>query len=61
MQPQDSNTEPYELSSFSRKLESEDHLKDRLIIRHLRRRKTNFLLDFEEPNDRSIKFGASHE
>ena len=36
MKPQDSNAEPYELSSFSRKLESEDHLKDRLIIRHLR-------------------------
>ena len=61
MKPQDSNAEPYELSSFSRKLESDDHLKDRLIMRHLRQRKNSFLLDFEGPNDRSIKFGASHE
>ena len=57
----ESNTEPYELKSFSRKLDPVNHLKDRLIIRHLRRRKKNFLLDFEGPNDRSIKFGASHE
>jgi hypothetical protein len=49
----ENNTEPHELKSFSRKLNPEDLLKDRLIIRHLRQRKNNFLFDFDEPqNDR---------
>jgi hypothetical protein len=57
----ESNTEPYELKNFSRKLDPENHLKDRLIIRHLRRRKNNFLLDFDEPTSRLKDFGANHE
>lgn len=61
MKPLESNTEAYELSSFSRKLEPEDHLKDRLIIRHLRHRKNNFINDFDRPDSRPIKPGVDHE
>ena len=55
------NTEPNELKSFSRKLNPDDHIKDRLIIRHLRQRKNNFLLDYDEPIKAQKQFGASHE
>ena len=61
MQPQDSNTEPYEPRSFSRKLESDDHLKDRLIMRHLRQRKNNFLMDIDEPIKAQKQFGGRDE
>jgi hypothetical protein len=56
-----SNTEPYDLKSFGRKLDPEDNLKDRLIIRHLRQRKNNFLLDFDLPINAQKNFGANHE
>ena len=57
----ESNTEPYELKNFSRKLDPENHLKDRLIIRHLRRRKNNFLIDFDEPIKAQKQFGGRDE
>jgi hypothetical protein len=57
----ESNTEPYEFKSFNRKLDPEHYLKDRLIIRHLRQRKNNFLLDYDEPIKAQKQFGASHE
>jgi hypothetical protein len=57
----ESNTEPYELKKFSRKLDPVNHFKDRLIIRHLRRRKKNFLLDFDEPVNIKKQVGVSHE
>jgi len=57
----ESNTEPYELKSFSRKLDPENRLKDRLIIRHLRNRKNNFLFDFDEPSISKTDLGANHE
>ena len=56
----ESNTEPYELKNFSRKLDPENHLKDRLIIRHLRRRKNNFLLDFDKTLTRQNNFKVNH-
>jgi len=43
------NNEPNELKSFSRKLNPDDHIKDRMIMRHLKRRKKNSLLDFDVP------------
>ena len=49
MEALEDNTEPYELKSFSRKLYSDDHIKDRMIMRHLKRRKNNSLLDFDKP------------
>ena len=48
MEALEDKTEPYELKSFSRKL-NPDHIKDRMIMRHLKRRKNNSLLDFDEP------------
>jgi hypothetical protein len=61
MKSLENNTEPYELKSFSRKLNPEDHLKDRMIMRHLRRRKNNVILDLEQPMNVQKNFGASHE
>jgi hypothetical protein len=55
------NTELDELKSFRRKLDPEENLKDRLIIKHLRRRKNNFLFDFDEPSNAKRRHGASHE
>ena len=57
----ESNTKPYELKSFSRKLDPENRLKDRLIIRHLRQRKNNFLMDFDQPIKVQKKFRGSDE
>ena len=48
MEALEDKTEPYELKSFSRKL-NPDHIKDRMIMRHLKRRKNNSLLDFDKP------------
>jgi len=56
-----SNTEPYDLKSFGRKLDPEDNLKDRLIIRHLRQRKNNFLMDFDQPIKVQKKFRGGDE
>ena len=61
MQLNETNTEPYELKSFGTKLDPEDRLKDRLIIRHLRNRKNNFLFDFDEPTISKTYLGANHE
>jgi len=61
MQLDEYSTEQYELKSFSRKLDPEDRLKDRLIIRHLRNRKNNFLFDFDEPTISKTYLGANHE
>jgi len=55
------NTEPNELKSFSRKLNPDDHIKDRMIMRHLKRRKDNSLLDFDEPSKAQKNVGARHE
>ena len=55
------NTEPYELKSFSRKLNPDDHIKYRMIMRHLKRRKKNSLLDFDEPTKVQKNVGARHE
>jgi hypothetical protein len=55
------NTEPNELKSFSRKLNPDDHIKDRMIMRHLKRRKNNSLLDFDEPTKVQKNVGARHE
>jgi hypothetical protein len=55
------NTEPNELKSFSRKLNPDDHIKDRMIMRHLKRRKENSLLDFDEPTKVQKNVGARHE
>ena len=55
------NIELGELKSFRRKLDPEENLKDRLIIKHLRRGKNNFLFDFDEPSNTKIRYGASHE
>ena len=55
------NTEPNELKSFSRKLNPDDHIKDRMIMRHLKRRKKNSLLDFYEPTKVQKNVGARHE
>jgi len=61
MQLDEYGTEQYELKSFSRKLDPEDRLKDRLIIRHLRNRKNNFLFDFDEPTISKTYLGVNHE
>ena len=61
MQLNENNAEPLVLKSFSRKLDPENYLKDRLIIRHLRQRKNNFLLDFDLPINARKNFGANHE
>ncbi|QWD95372.1 hypothetical protein C2759_04420 [Polynucleobacter sp. MG-Unter2-18] len=61
MQVNKSNAKLFELKSFSRKLNLEERPKDRLIIKHLRRRKNNFLFDFDEPNDRSFQSGVNYE
>lgn len=61
MQLHEINTEPFELKSFSRKLYPEDHLKDRLIIRHLRKGQNNFLLESDTPDNRPIQSGVNHE
>ena len=61
MQLDEYSTEQYELKSFSRKLDPEDRLKDRLIVRHLRRRKNNFLIDFDEPIKAQKQFGGRDE
>jgi hypothetical protein len=55
------NTEPNELKSFSRKLNPDDHIKDRMIMRHLKRRKKNSLLDFDESIKAQKNVGAPHE
>ena len=55
------NTEPNELKSFSRKLNPDNHIKDRMIMRHLKRRKKNSLLDFYEPTKVQKNVGARHE
>jgi hypothetical protein len=55
------NTEPYELKSFSRKLNPDDHIKDRMIMRHLKRRKDNSVLDFDESTKVQKNVGARHE
>jgi hypothetical protein len=55
------NNEPNELKSFSRKLNPDDHIKDRMIMRHLKRRKKNSLLDFDEPTKVQKNVGARHE
>jgi hypothetical protein len=55
------NTEPNELKSFSRKLNPDDHIKDRMIMRHLKRGKKNSLLDFDEPTKVQKNVGARHE
>lgn len=61
MEALEDNTEPYELKSFSRKFNSDDHIKDRMIMRHLKRRKNNSLLDFDEPTKDQKNIGARHE
>ena len=61
MEALEDNTEPYELKSFSRKLNPDDHIKDRMIMRHLKRRKKNSLLDFYEPTKVQKNVGARHE
>ena len=61
MEALENNTEPYELKSFSRKLNSDDHIKDRMIMRHLKRRKNNSLLDFDSPTKAQKNIGARHE
>jgi hypothetical protein len=55
------NTEPYELKSFSRKLNPDDHIKDRMIMRHLRRRKNNSVLDLDESAKVHKNIGARDE
>ena len=55
------NTEPNELKSLIRKLNPDDHIKDRMIMRHLKRRKNNSLLDFDEPTKVQKNVGARHE
>ena len=59
----ENNTAPSESLdiSFGRKLNANDHLKDRLIIKHLRRHKNNFLLDFDEPQNNPKEYGATDE
>jgi hypothetical protein len=61
MQEQEGNAETSKLTSFSRKLDSEDRLKDRMIIKHLRQRKNNFLFDFDETVKVQKQFGVNHE
>ena len=61
MEVLEDNTEPYELKSFNRKLSPDNHIKDRMIMRHLKRRKKNSLLDFYEPTKVQKNVGARHE
>jgi len=61
MEVLEDNTEPYELKSFDRKLNPDNHIKDRMIMRHLKRRKKNSLLDFYEPTKVQKNVGARHE
>ena len=61
MEALENNTELYEPKTFSRKLDPEDNLKDRLIIRHLRQRKNNFLIDFDESIKAQKQFGGRDE
>ena len=61
MEALEDNTEPYELKSFNRKLNPDNHIKDRMIMRHLKRRKKNSLLDFYEPTKVQKNVGARHE
>jgi hypothetical protein len=61
MEALEHNTEPYELKKFSRKLDSDDHIKDRMIMRHLKRRKNSSLLDFDESTKVQKNVGARHE
>ncbi|MBU3621729.1 hypothetical protein [Polynucleobacter sp. CS-Odin-A6] len=61
MEAIENHTEPYELKRFSRKLDPENHLKDRMIMRHLRLRKNNFSFNFDEPAKTQQNLGASNE
>ena len=61
MEVLEDNTEPYELKSFNRKLNPDNHIKDRMIMRHLKRRKKHSLLDFYEPTKVQKNVGARHE
>jgi len=61
MEVLEDNTEPYELKSFNRKLNPDNHIKDRMIMRHLKLRKKNSLLDFYEPTKVQKNVGARHE
>jgi hypothetical protein len=61
MEVLEDNTEPYELKSFNRKLNPDNHIKDRMIMRHLKRCKKNSLLDFYEPTKVQKNVGARHE
>ena len=61
MEVLEDNTEPYELKSFNRKLNQENHIKNRMIMRNLKRRKKNSLLDFYEPTKVQKNVGARHE
>ena len=61
MEVLEDNTERYELKSFNRKLNPDNHIKDRMIMIHLKRRKKNSLLDFDEPAKVQKNVGARHE
>jgi len=61
MESLEKNTEQYELKGFSRKLNPGDHFKDRMIMRHLSRRKNNFLLDLEQPMNVQKNVEGNHE
>jgi hypothetical protein len=61
MEALENNTELYEPKTFSRKLDPEDNLKDRMIMKHLRRRKNNFLIDFDESIKAQKQFGGRDE
>jgi len=63
MKTLENSVEPDELLDihFGRKLNLKDCLKDRLIIRHLRRRTNNFLFDFDEPQNNPRETGKTKE
>ena len=61
MESLENNTEQYELKGLSRKLNPEYHFKDRMIMRHLSRRKNNFLLDLKQPMNVQKKVEGNHE
>ena len=63
MQTLENSVEPYELLDihFGRKLNSKDRIKDRLIIKHLRRRQNNFLFDFDESQNDHKENGDANE
>jgi len=61
MEVLEDNTEPYELKSFNRKLNPDNHIKDRMIMRHLKRRNKKSLLDFYDPTKVQKNVGARHE